>query len=183
MNIVQTDIPEVIIIEPKVFTDDRGYFFESWSKHIYSSANINCDFIQDNESKSKYGVLRGLHWQAAPYTQAKLIRVISGKVLDVAVDIRHGSPTYGKHVAVEISDENKWQIFIPQGFAHGFVVLSEEVVVAYKCDNIYHPESERGLAFDDPELNIDWQVPLACLSLSPKDLRQPKLADIEPWVG
>lgn len=181
MNIIETAISGVVIIEPNVFGDNRGYFFESWSKASYQKANIDCNFIQDNESKSKFGVLRGLHWQAAPYTQAKLVRVISGKVLDVAVDIRKNSPTYGQHVAVELSAANKRQLFIPRGFAHGFSVLSDEVIFAYKCDNLYHPESERGLAFDDPALGIDWKVQSDNYNLSPKDAINPCLADIEPW--
>ena len=142
---------------------------------------INCDFVQDNESKSSYGVLRGLHWQAAPYTQAKLVRVVSGSVLDVAVDIRKGSPTFGKYEAVELSGENKRQLFIPRGFAHGFAVLSEEAVFAYKCDNIYMPSAERGMRFDDPALGIDWQIKPDCWNLSEKDKKHPKFADIEPW--
>ena len=158
MNIIKTAIEGVVIIEPKVFGDSRGYFFESWKMETYEQAGITCEFVQDNESKSLFGVLRGLHWQAAPYTQAKLVRVISGAVLDVAVDIRKGSPTFGRHVAVELSGENKRQLFIPRGFAHGFAVLRDEAVFAYKCDNIYMPSAERGLRFDDPALGIDWRV-------------------------
>ena len=155
MNVIDTEIPEVKIIEPKVFGDSRGYFFESWSDKRYKEAGIDCNWIQDNESRSHYGVLRGLHYQAAPYTQAKLVRVIKGEVLDVAVDIRKGSPTFGKHVAVELTEENKHQLFVPRGFAHGFVVLSDDVIFAYKCDNLYAPTHERGLAFNDPALEID----------------------------
>ena len=158
MNIIKTEIDGVVILEPKVFGDARGYFFESWNKERYAADGIGCEFIQDNESKSRFGVLRGLHYQALPYTQAKLVRVISGSVLDVAVDIRKGSPTFGKHVAVELSGENKRQLFIPRGFAHGFAVLSDEAVFAYKCDNIYMPSHERGIAFDDPALGIDWRI-------------------------
>ena len=143
MIIIKTEIDGVVILEPKVFGDARGYFFESWNKERYAADGIGCEFIQDNESKSRFGVLRGLHYQALPYTQAKLVRVISGSVLDVAVDIRKGSPTFGKHVAVELSGENKRQLFIPRGFAHGFAVLSDEAVFAYKCDNIYMPSHER----------------------------------------
>lgn len=179
MNVVKTAIPEVVIIEPKIFGDARGYFFESWNQAKYEELGIKADFIQDNESKSRFGVLRGLHYQAAPYTQAKLVRVISGTVLDVAVDIRKGSPTFGKHVAVELSGENKRQLFVPRGFAHGFVVLSEEVIFAYKCDNKYMPSHERGIAFDDPALGIDWKVNLKEYILSPKDTENPKLADAE----
>ncbi len=181
MNIIKTAIDGVVIIEPKVFGDSRGYFFETWKKETYAEAGINCDFVQDNESKSSYGVLRGLHWQAAPYTQAKLVRVISGAVLDVAIDIRKGSPTYGQHVAVELSGDNKRQLFIPQGFAHGFAVLSEEAIFAYKCDNIYMPSSERGLRFDDPTLAIDWRIRPEKWILSEKDKMHPMFADIEPW--
>jgi len=181
MNIVKTDIDGVIILEPKVFGDSRGYFFESWNQSCYESLGINCKFVQDNESKSRFGVLRGLHWQASPYTQAKLVRVISGTVLDVAVDIRKGSPTYGKHVAVELSGENKRQLFITRGFAHGFSVLSQEAIFAYKCDNVYCPAAERGMSFDDPALGIDWRVKPDYWILSEKDKHHPLLADIEAW--
>lgn len=179
MNIISTDIPDVLILEPKVFGDARGYFFESWNKAQLEEAGIHCDFIQDNESKSKFGVIRGLHYQAAPYTQAKLVRVISGAVLDVALDIRKGSPTFGKHVAVELTGENKRQLFVPRGFAHGFAVLSEEAVFAYKCDNKYMPSSERGIALNDPALGIDWRVNLTGLILSPKDSKNPLFKDAE----
>lgn len=181
MNVIKTPIEGVIIIEPKIFGDERGYFFESWNETKYEEIGINCQWIQDNESKSRFGVLRGLHYQAAPYTQAKLVRVISGSVLDVAVDIRKNSPTYGQHVAVELSGENKRQLFIPRGFAHGFAVLSEEVVFQYKCDNIYTPCAERGIAFDDPNLKIDWQVKPDKWILSPKDTKHPPLTAITPW--
>lgn len=179
MNVIDTEIPEVKIIEPKVFGDSRGYFFESWSDKRYKEAGIDCNWIQDNESRSRYGVLRGLHYQAAPYTQAKLVRVIEGSVLDVAVDIRKGSPTFGKHVAVELTEENKRQLFVPRGFAHGFVVLSENVIFAYKCDNLYAPPHERGLAFNDPALGIDWKVDLKEFLLSEKDTKNPLLKDAE----
>ena len=181
MNTITTDIDGVIILEPKVFGDSRGYFFESWKKSTYEELGITCEFVQDNESKSSYGVLRGLHWQAAPYTQAKLVRVITGTVLDVAVDIRKGSPTYGKHVAVELSGDNKRQLFIPRGFAHGFAVLSDEAIFAYKCDRPYAPAAERGLRFDDPALAIDWRIRPGEWILSDKDRRHPALADITPW--
>ena len=181
MNIIPTAIPRVVIIEPKIFHDARGYFFESWNKESYAEAGITCEFVQDNESRSSFGVVRGLHWQAAPYTQAKLVRVISGAVLDVAVDIRKNSPTFGKHVAVELSGENKWQFFIPRGFAHGFAVLSQEAVFAYKCDNRYAPSAERGMRFDDPALGIDWKIKPDMQILSPKDQTHPLLADIEAW--
>ena len=181
MNIIRTEIDGVVILEPKVFGDVRGYFFESWNKERYAAKGIDCEFIQDNESKSRFGVLRGLHFQAAPYTQAKLVRVISGAVLDVAVDIRKRSPTYGKHIAVELSGENKRQLFVPRGFAHGFAVLSDEAVFAYKCDNVYMPSRERGIAFDDPALGIDWRGRPGTWILSPKDTALPRLAEIEPW--
>ena len=181
MNIIKTTINGVVIIEPKVFGDNRGYFFETWKKEAYAEAGINCDFVQDNESKSSYGVLRGLHWQAAPYTQAKLVRVISGAVLDVAVDIRKGSPSFGKHVAVELSGDNKRQLFIPRGLAHGFAVLSEEAVFSYKCDNFYMSSAERGLRFDDPTLAIDWRIKPEKWNLSEKDKKHPLFADIEAW--
>ena len=181
MKIIETDINGILIIEPKVFGDARGYLFESWSETKLAEAGINCHFIQDNESKSSYGVLRGLHYQASPYTQAKLVRVICGRVLDVSVDIRKNSPTYGKYVAVELSGENKRQVFIPRGFAHGFAVLSDEAVFAYKCDNIYMPSSERGIAFNDPDLNIDWRINPENWNLSAKDRQHPAFKDIEPW--
>lgn len=181
MKTTPTQIPDVLIIEPKIFGDNRGYFFESWNEAKFRAAGINCRWIQDNESKSQAGVVRGLHWQSAPYTQAKLVRVISGAVLDVAVDIRKGSPTYGKYVAVELSSENKRQLFVPRGFAHGFAVLSNEAVFAYKCDNPYMPDAECGIAFDDPDLNIDWQVNPDQWILSEKDRKHPRLRDISPW--
>lgn len=181
MNVIQTELEGVLILEPKVFGDARGYFFESWNQAAFEAAGICCKWVQDNESKSSYGVLRGLHWQAAPYTQAKLVRVISGAVLDVAVDIRKGSPTYGRHVAVELSGENKRQLFIPRGFAHGFAVLSQEAIFAYKCDNPYAPSAERGMRLDDTTLAIDWRVPRDQWLLSEKDKRHPAFAEIEPW--
>ncbi len=179
MNIIKTELDGVLVIEPKVFGDARGYFFESWNENAYREAGITGHWVQDNESKSGYGVLRGLHYQAAPYTQAKLVRVISGKVLDATVDIRRGSPTFGKYVMVELSGENKRQLYIPRGFAHGFVVVSDEVLFAYKCDNRYMPSHERGIAFDDPAIGIDWRVPADRLLLSPKDAARPKLSEAE----
>ena len=179
MNVIKTEIDGLLILEPKVFGDSRGYFFESWSKARYEEAGINCEFVQDNESKSSFGVLRGLHWQAMPYTQAKLVRVISGAVLDVAVDIRKGSPTYGRHVAIELSEENKRQLYIPKGFAHGFAVLSQEAVFAYKCDAPYAPQYERGMRFDDPALGIDWRVTPEQWNFSAKDKLHPLFKDIE----
>lgn len=179
MNIIPTVLDGVWIIEPKVFGDPRGYFFESWNRKKYEEAGICCNFVQDNESCSRKGVLRGLHYQMPPYTQAKLVRVIHGTVLDVAVDIRKGSPTFGKHVAVELSGENKRQLFVPRGFAHGFVVLSEEAVFAYKCDNTYAPTHERGIACNDPALAIDWKLPEEKWLLSDKDRKNVLLKDAE----
>lgn len=169
MTIHPTSIPDVIILEPKVFGDERGYFFESFSLREFEEKVCKTVFVQDNESKSRYGVLRGLHFQKAPYEQAKLVRVVKGKVLDVAVDIREGSPTFGKHVAVELSEENKRQVFIPRGFAHGFAVLSDEVIFQYKCDNYYAPDYESGILWNDPALNIDWKLPEKDIILSEKD--------------
>ncbi len=179
MKATPTPLAGALVLEPKVFGDARGYFFESWNRERCASLGIACDFLQDNESKSRFGVLRGLHFQAPPYTQAKLVRVIRGAVLDVAVDIRRDSPTFGKSFAVELSEENKLQFFVPRGFAHGFVVLSEEVVFAYKCDNAYAPPYERGIAFDDPALGIDWRVKVDSFILSPKDTANPRFADAE----
>ena len=181
MNIIETALPGVLIIEPKVFGDARGYFFESWNQAAYEAVGITNKWLQDNESKSCRGVLRGLHYQAAPYTQAKIVRAIAGAVLDVAVDIRKGSPTYGKHVAVELSGENKRQLYIPRGFAHGFAVLSDEAVFAYKCDNVYMPSAERGIMFNDPSLAIDWRIAPDKILLSEKDKKHPAFAEIEPW--
>ena len=181
MIFFKTQLPGVLILEPKVFGDARGYFFESWNQAAYEAAGITNKWVQDNESKSCFGVLRGLHYQAAPYTQAKIVRVIAGAVLDVAVDIRKGSPTYGKHVAVELSGENKRQLDIPRGFAHGFVVLSNEAVFAYKCDNVYMPSAERGIIFNDSDLAIDWRIAHEKMILSEKDKKHPAFAEIEPW--
>lgn len=180
MNIVKTSIPDVLILEPRVFNDPRGYFFESFSQKKFEEEVCKTVFVQDNESKSSFGVLRGLHFQKAPDAQSKLVRVIQGKVLDVAVDIRVGSPTYGQHVAVELSGENKRQFFIPRGFAHGFVVLSDEVVFQYKCDNYYAPQSEGSLAWDDPALGIDWKIDPSKVLLSEKDKKSPLLSELEP---
>lgn len=179
MNIIKTTIPEVKIIEPAVFGDERGYFMESWNAEKYASLGIDCRWLQDNESCSSRGVLRGLHYQLPPFTQAKLVRVISGKVIDVAVDIRKGSPTFGKYVAVELSGENKRQLFVPRGFAHGFAVLSEHALFAYKCDNRYSPAHERGIAFNDPELAIDWHMDIANAILSNKDKQNVPLSRAE----
>lgn len=181
MNVIQTEIPGVVIIEPRIFKDTRGYFFESFSQRDFDSLVRTVRFVQDNESMSSYGVLRGLHFQKPPYTQSKLVRVIQGTVLDVAVDIRIGSPTFGKHVAVELSGENHRQFFIPRGFAHGFSVLSEEAVFQYKCDNFYAPQSEGALAWDDPDLGIDWRIPADRVILSEKDRSHPRLKDMD-WL-
>lgn len=176
MNFIRTAIPDVLIIEPTVHGDERGYFVETFRQdklEVFLGYKLN--FCQDNESKSSRGVLRGLHYQLAPATQTKLVHVIQGRVLDVAVDIRKGSPTFGQHVAVELSSENKKQMLVPRGFAHGFVVLEDDTVFAYKVDNYYSPEKDRGIAYDDMDLNIDWQIPHNELNLSVKDKVQPKL--------
>jgi len=171
-------IPDVVLIEPAVHGDDRGYFVETFRQDLFEEAiGYQVNFIQDNESKSAKGVLRGLHYQLPPYTQAKLARVIEGIVLDVAVDIRKSSPTFGQHVAVELTAQNKHQLFVPHGFAHGFIVLSGSATFAYKVDNYYAPEHDRGIAFDDSDLAIDWQLPLAALQLSDKDKLQPTLVN------
>lgn len=178
MSIVKTELEGVYIIEPKVFGDSRGYFFESYSKErFFQETGYGIDFVQDNESMSSYGVLRGLHFQKGEHAQSKLVRVVQGKVLDVAVDVRKGSPTFGKHVGVELSGENHRQLFIPRGFAHGFVVLSETAVFQYKCDNYYAPQSEGAVAWNDPELGIDWGVPAEDILLSEKDRNHPVLKD------
>ena len=179
MNIIKTDIEGVFIIEPRIFHDDRGYFFESYSKRVFDKEIREVSFVQDNESKSQYGVIRGLHYQKWPFAQSKLVRVIKGAVLDVAVDIRKGSPTYGKYVSCELTAENKRQFFIPRGFAHGFSVLSDEAVFQYKCDNFYHPESEGAIAWNDPDLSIDWKIPADKIILSPKDANHPSFAELE----
>lgn len=173
MNIIETEIKGVYIIEPKVFGDSRGYFFESFSQREFESVIGPVTFVQDNQSKSSYGVIRGLHFQKPPHAQAKLVRVVKGKVLDVAVDLRKDSPTFGKYMAVELSDENHRQVFIPKGFAHGFSVLSEEAVFQYKCDEYYAPEFEAAIAWDDQDLNIDWKVPAEDVVLSQKDRNHP----------
>lgn len=177
MNIVPTAIPEVVILEPRVFGDARGYFLESYTAREFAASVLHTTFVQDNESASCYGVVRGLHYQRPPHTQSKLVRVVQGRVLDVAVDIRRGSPTYGRHVAVELSGENHRQLFIPRGFAHGFAVLSEHAVFQYKCDAYYAPESEAGIAWDDPALGICWQIAREQVILSAKDRERPTLAE------
>ena len=177
MEVIKTDIEGVVILEPRVFRDARGYFFESFSAREFCEKVVPVTFVQDNESYSSYGVIRGLHFQKPPFTQAKLVRVIKGAVLDVAVDIRKGSPTYGQHVAVELTAENHRQLFIPHGFAHGFSVLSEEVLFQYKCDNYYAPHSEGGILWNDPSLGIDWRIPVEKAILSEKDFKHPLLKD------
>ena len=181
MKIIETAIEGVVIIEPRLFKDERGYFFESFSQREFEEKIRKISFVQDNESKSSYGVLRGLHFQKPPYAQSKLVRVIKGAVLDVAVDIRKGSPTFGKHVAVELTEENHLQLFIPRGFAHGFSVLSQEVIFQYKCDNFYAPQSEGALAWDDSDLNINWRIPTNQIILSEKDKHHEKLKDAS-WL-
>lgn len=179
MNVIKTDIEGVLIIEPHVFTDARGYFFESYNKKSYEEAGITADFVQDNESKSSKGVMRGLHFQLPPFTQAKLVRCVRGRVLDVAVDIRKGSPTYGRHVAVELTEDNHRQLFIPRGFAHGFAVLSDVAVFQYKCDNFYAPQADGGISIADESLGIDWRLETKDALLSEKDTRHPLLADFD----
>lgn len=169
MEVIKTDIEGVVIIEPRIFKDDRGYFYESFSQREFEEKVCRTTFVQDNQSKSSYGVLRGLHFQKPPYCQSKLVRCIKGAVLDVAVDIRKGSPTFGKYVAVELSEENHRQFFVPRGFAHGFAVLTDEAVFQYKCDNFYNKESEGAVAWNDPELAIDWRIPVEKVLLSEKD--------------
>lgn len=170
MNVYKTDIPGLLIFEPKIFPDSRGYFFEAYNKKVFAGAGITIDFLQDNQSRSSYGVIRGLHYQCNPHAQTKLIRVVEGRILDVAVDIRKGSPTYGKHFDVELSTENNRQLLIPAGFAHGFSVLSETATVLYKCDAYYHKESEAGIRYDDADLGIDWKIPYGRATVSEKDL-------------
>ena len=179
MEYKKTTIEGVYIIEPKVFNDARGYFFEAWKKEDFEQHIGKVEFVQDNESKSSYGVLRGLHYQKGDCSQAKLVRVIKGKVLDVAVDIRKSSPTFGKYVMVELSDENKRQFFIPRGFAHGFLVLSDEAIFTYKVDNAYAPQAEAGIRWNDPDINIQWPIDPAQVQTSEKDLKQPFLKDAE----
>ena len=179
MEVIKTDIEGVVIIKPRIFTDARGYFFESYSKREFDERVRRVDFVQDNESCSSRGVMRGLHFQRPPFTQSKLVRCVRGRVLDVAVDIRKGSPTYGRHVAVELSEDNHLQFFVPRGFAHGFAVLSETAVFQYKCDNYYHPESEGGISIADHSLGIDWRIDPAEAILSEKDLRNPMFSDFE----
>lgn len=177
MEVIKTEIEGVVIIEPKVFKDARGYFFESFSQREFDEKVRPIQFVQDNESMSSRGVMRGLHYQRMPYTQSKLVRCVKGAVLDVAVDIRWGSPTFGQHVAVELTEENHRQIFVPRGFAHGFAVLSDTAVFQYKCDNFYHPEADAGINIKDESLGIDWRIPVTEAILSEKDLRHANLMD------
>ena len=177
MNVIHTALEGVVIIEPRIFKDARGYFFESFSQKEFDEKVMPIRFVQDNESMSSYGVMRGLHYQKMPYTQSKLVRCVKGAVLDVAVDIRHGSPTFGQHVAVELTEDNHRQFFIPRGFAHGFAVLSETAVFQYKCDNFYAPQADAGIQLRDESLGIDWRIPVMEAILSEKDLKQPFLQD------
>lgn len=179
MEVIKTEIEGVVIIEPRIFKDERGYFYESFSQREFEEKVCRTTFVQDNQSKSSYGVLRGLHFQKPPYCQSKLVRCIKGAVLDVAVDIRKGSPTFGKYVAVELTEENHRQFFVPRGFAHGFAVLSEEAVFQYKCDNFYNKESEGSVAWNDPELDIDWRIPFDKVLLSEKDKLSKNIADAD----
>ena len=179
MEIIKTTIEGVVIITPRIFGDARGYFFESFSQREFEEKVCRTTFVQDNESRSVAGVVRGLHFQKPPFTQSKLVRVVRGAVLDVAVDIRKGSPTFGQHVAVELTEDNHRQFFVPRGFAHGFAVLSDEAVFQYKCDNYYAPQSEGAIAWNDPALGIDWRVPTENRILSEKDMHHPLLAELD----
>ena len=179
MKVIKTPIEGVVIIEPKVFKDARGYFFESFSQREFEEKVHKINFVQDNESMSSYGVMRGLHFQAPPFTQSKLVRCVKGRVLDVAVDIRKGSPTYGQHVAVELTEENHRQFFVPRGFAHGFAVLSETAVFQYKCDNFYAPQADGGISIKDDSLGIDWHIPVENALLSEKDTKHALLKDFD----
>lgn len=183
MNIIKTKIEGLLIIEPRIFEDSRGYFFESFSQREFNEKVCPITFVQDNESRSSYGVMRGLHFQRPPFTQSKLVRCVKGAVLDVAVDIRKGSPTYGRHVAVELTEDNHRQFFIPRGFAHGFVVLSEIAVFQYKCDEFYHPEADGGISILDDTLGIDWGISTDKVNLSEKDTKHPLLKDFDtPFI-
>jgi dTDP-4-dehydrorhamnose 3,5-epimerase len=177
MPFINTDIPGLLVFEPKVFEDSRGYFFESYNENVFNEAGIHCRFVQDNESSSQYGVIRGLHYQLNPHAQAKLIRVLEGQILDVVVDIRKGSPSFGESFSLELTSANKKQLFIPAGFAHGFSVLSRKAVVFYKCSSLYNKESESGILFGDPQLNINWQIPAAEAIISDKDRLLPSFSN------
>ena len=179
MEVIKTNIEGVVILKPRIFEDQRGYFFESYSERDFNREVMPIRFVQDNESRSTRGVMRGLHFQRPPFTQSKLVRCVKGRVLDVAVDIRKGSPTYGQHVAVELSEENHLQFFVPRGFAHGFSVLSDVAVFQYKCDNFYAPEADGGIQLRDESLGIDWKIPTAEAILSPKDVNHPLLRDFD----
>jgi len=184
MKFIRTDIPDIVLCKPTIFKDERGYFFESFKKEIFEQfIGRSINFCQDNEAKSSKGVLRGLHYQLPPYAQSKLARVIKGKVIDIAVDIRKGSPTFGKHIAVELSEENKFQLFIPKGFAHGYVVLSDETIFSYKVDNYYHKASERGIMYNDSSLQIDWKLPINELVISEKDKIHPTFKNANLFEG
>lgn len=178
MNIIKTPIEGLLVIEPKVFCDARGYFVETYNEARYREAGIDAQFVQDNQSCSSYGVVRGLHFQRPPYTQAKLVCCTVGRVLDVAVDLRPDSPTYGQHYAVELTEDNHRQFFIPKGFAHGFSVLSDKAIFTYKCDELYHPEADGGLLLSDPALGIDWMIPEEARIISDKDTKHPLLCDL-----
>ena len=183
MNIFETEIPGVLVVEPQVFGDSRGWFCETYNEERYQKAGIPVRFVQDNQSFSSFGVVRGLHFQRPPFTQAKLVSCLIGEVLDVAVDLRQGSPTFGRHVAVRLSADNKRQLFLPKGFAHGFSVISERALFSYKCDELYHPEADGGILLTDPALGIDWLVPQEKMNLSEKDKRHPLLRDFTPlWT-
>jgi dTDP-4-dehydrorhamnose 3,5-epimerase len=179
MKIIETPIPGLLILEPRVFADERGYFFESYNETRFSNAGLITNFVQDNESKSHRGVIRGLHYQLAPFAQTKLIRVVRGTVFDVAVDLREGSPTFGQWFGLEVSASKKNQLYIPKGFAHGFSVLSEYAIFSYKCDSLYNPTADRGIRYDDPDLDIDWKLPMDETVISEKDLIHPILKDAE----
>ena len=180
MEVIKTDIDGVFIIEPKVFGDSRGYFFESFNAmEFQAKTGLSITFVQDNESRSHYGVLRGLHFQRPPYSQSKLVRVVRGRVLDVAVDIRKNSPTYGRYISCELTEDNHRQFFIPKGFAHGFAVLSDDAVFQYKCDEFYHPEAEGAIMWDDPDIGIEWPLPIEAVELSAKDRNHPYMNDFQ----
>ncbi|MCB0666956.1 MAG: dTDP-4-dehydrorhamnose 3,5-epimerase [Saprospiraceae bacterium] len=181
MNFIQTDIKGLLVIEPDIWKDNRGYFYECYQRERYETAGIKCNFVQDNEAFSGRGVLRGLHYQLPPFGQAKLVRIIQGSVIDIAVDIRPESPTYGQHHSILLTGENKRQFFIPQGFAHGYVCLSDEVIFAYKCSNYYSKEHEGGIRFDDPQLKIDWQLPDSDVIVSERDLGLPAFGKHRIW--
>ena len=178
MEIIKTELEGVVIIQPRIFKDNRGYFFESFSQKEFDEKIMPIRFVQDNESMSTYGVMRGLHYQKMPYTQSKLVRCTKGRILDIALDIRKGSPTFGKHVAIELTEENHLQLFIPKGYAHGFAVLSKEAILQYKCDNFYKPQAEAGIQLRDEALDIDWKIPTKEAILSEKDLKYPYLKDM-----